>query len=194
MTKNEFIGKIVSELLENEVSLKIVQKKSQNNYGGWFDPHRKELFCAYKGKYGFEILIHEYNHFRQWYYRREFWDSCNANDGHFLLWLEGDDSITKAEKEKGFKDTLKLERDCEINSIKTIQKYDLPVDLENYFKLANSYLFSHYYARKYREWPTKIMNSKNFKDKMPIEILPLENYIKGIDKSGKRIIFSYEKN
>lgn len=191
MTRNEFIGKVAVECVTNGVSLKIVQKTSVCNYAGWFDSNIKELVCAYKNPNGFETLIHEYNHFLQWKNRPDFWQKCDGDNNPFLCWLQGDE-MTKNKLTRAFYKALELERDCEIQSIKTIKSLNLDVDVEKYTKEANSYLFSYHFVRKYRDWPARTIYTKSLVEQMPNKILPLENYKKGVDKEGNKIILLYE--
>lgn len=193
MTRNEFIGKVAAECISYDISFKIIQKTSVCNYSGWFDAVRKELVCAYKSPNGFETLIHEYNHFLQWKNRPKFWEKCDGYNNPFLAWKEGyHNDITKNKLTRAFNKAIELERDCEINSIKCIKKYDLDVDLEKYIKEANSYLFSYHFVKKYRDWPKSSIYTEELINNMPNKILPLSNYKKGIDKDGNAIIVRYE--
>jgi hypothetical protein len=194
MTRNEFIGKVASECVSNDISLKIIQKNSVCNYSGWFDGNRKELVCAYKSPNGFETLIHEYNHFLQWKNRPDFWKKCDGFNNLFLAWKEGYYcDITKNKLTRAFNKAIELERDCELNSVKCIKKYELDVDLKNYIKEANSYLFSYHFVKNHRDWPKSSIYTKQIISEMPEEILPLENYKKGVDKEGNSIIVLYER-
>jgi hypothetical protein len=194
MTRNEFIGKVAGECISNDVSLKIIQKGSVCNYSGWFDANRKELVCAYKSPNGFETLIHEYNHFIQWKDNHDFWKKCDGYNNLFLAWKEGFyDDITKNKLTRAFNKAVELERDCEIQSIKCIKKYNLDVDIKKYIKEANSYLFSYHFVRNNRDWPNKSIYTEPLVSQMPEEILPFENYKKGVDKEGKSVIFLYER-
>jgi len=192
MTRNEFIGKVAVECIENGVSLKIIQKEIVGGYGGWFDPNRKELVCAYKSSNGFETLIHEYHHFLQWKNRPHFWKKCSGNDNPFLSWLHGDET-SKNKLTRAFNKAIELERDCEINSVKFIKKHGLNVDIERYIREANAYLYSYHYVKKYRNWPPTTIYTKKLIEKMPNKILSLQHYKKGVDEKGNKVIVFYEQ-
>jgi hypothetical protein len=192
MTRNEFIGKVAVDCIENGVSLKIVQKATVCGYAGWFDSNKKELVCAYKNRNGFETLIHEYNHFLQWKNRPDFWEKCDGDNNPFLCWLQGDET-TKNKLTRAFYKAVELERDCEINSIKFIKKHNLDVDLEKYTREANAYLYSYHYVKKHRDWPPRHVYKKSLVEMMPETILSLEHYKKGVDKEGNRLILLYEQ-
>jgi hypothetical protein len=195
MTRNEFIGKVAADCISNDISFKVIQKSVVCNYSGWFDSNRKELVCAYKSINGFETLIHEYNHFLQWKNRPDFWEKCGGFNNLFLAWKEGyHDDISKNKLTRAFNKAIELERDCEINSIKCIKKYELDVDIKRYAKEANSYLFSYHFVKKYRNWPKNSIYTEQLISEMPEEILPLENYKKGVDSEGNSIILLYERN
>jgi len=192
MTRNEFIAKVAIECIENDVSLKIIQKEIVSGYSGWFDSNKKELMCAYKSVSGFETLIHEYHHFLQWKNNPKLWKECEADRNPFLCWMQGEE-ITKNKLTRSFNKAIKLERDCEIKSINFIKKHGLSVNVERYIKEANAYIFSYHYVKKYRNWPSGSIYTKELIDKMPDKILSFENYKKGVDESGKRIILLYEQ-
>jgi len=190
MLRTDFIAKVASECVTNNVSIKIIQKPSINNYAGYFDCQKKELVCAYKNSIGFEVLIHEYNHFLQWKNRPDFWKQCDGDNGSFLNWLDGID-LSKNKISSNFKKTVELERDCEINSLKCIEEFNLDVDIELYTKKANSYLFSYIFAKKNRKWPQCNIYDASIIDVMPCTILPLENYLNGKDHNNKKMIKLY---
>ena len=192
MTRNEFIGQVAVDCIENGVSLKIVQKSTVGGYAGWFDSNKKELVCAYKNVNGFETLIHEYNHFLQWKNRPDFWKHCDADNNLFLCWVQGD-KIKKKQLKEAFQKAIELERDCEESSISFIKNNNLDVDLEKYTKEANAYLYSYHYVLKYRDWPARSVYKKSLVEMMPETILPLEYYKKGVDKDGNKLILLYEQ-
>lgn len=194
MTRNEFIGKVAAECISNDITFKIIQKSSVLNYSGWFDSNKKELVCAYKSLNGFETLIHEYNHFLQWKNRPHFWKKCDGDNNLFLSWKRGNhNDITKNKLTRSFYKAIELERDCELKSIKCIKKHNLDVDLEKYIKEANMYIFSYHFVKKYRDWPKSLIYTEEFINSMPNEILPLQNYKKGIDKKGTDITILYDQ-
>jgi hypothetical protein len=192
MTQNEFIGKVAVECIENDVSLKIIQKEKVGNYGGWFDSNKKELVCAYKSINGFEILIHEYHHFLQWKNNPKFWKKCEADKCPFLNWVEGEET-SKNKLTRAFNKAIELERDCEINSINFIKKHNLDVNLKQYILEANAYIYSYHYVKKYRNWPLKTIYTENVIEKMPKKILSFEHYKKGVDEKGNSVISFYEQ-
>lgn len=192
MTRNEFIAKVAVECIQNNVSLKIIQKEMVNGYGGWFDSNKKELVCAYKSVNGFETLIHEYHHFLQWKNSPKFWEQCEADKNPFLCWLEGDET-TKNKLTRAFYKAIRLERDCEIRSIKFIKKHGLDVDVQKYTREANAYLYSYHYLKKYRDWPAVTIYTKKLIREMPDKILSLDHYKKGVDEKGNKLIVLYEQ-
>lgn len=192
MTRNEFIGKVAVECIENDVSLKIIQKEKISNYSGWFDSNKKELVCAYKSINGFETLIHEYNHFLQWKNNPKFWQKCAADKCPFLNWVGGEET-SKTKLTRAFNKAIELERDCEINSISFIKKHNLDVNLKQYILEANAYIYSYHYVKKYRNWPSTTIYTQDLVKKMPKKILSLEHYKKGVDEKGNSVILFYEQ-
>jgi len=188
MTREAFIGLALADCVRNNVSVKILQKKSIQKCGGWFCSNPLEMVCAYKARLGFEILIHEYNHFLQWKDDNEFWVRCGGNDGDFHTWLMDDSfKLSKKKVDICYNQAVELERDCEIRSIQMIKDYALDVDVEKYTKEANAYLYVYHECKKLREWNPYPIYTPKILEKMPNVILPLECYQKSVDINGKRV-------
>lgn len=191
MSKEAFVGIVAAECVKHDISIRILQKRSVSKYGGWFDANKKELVAAYNNARGFEILLHEYNHFRQWKERNDFWRECLADDAPFIEWMEnGFPEKPQEEEQRIFNAAIELERDCEINSVETVKDFGLEneVDIDVYTKEANAYLYSYLWCMKNKKFfPSKLYKKRILKA-MPTEFLPLECYQKGIDKNGGSVL------
>lgn len=151
MKTNNFICKVTSELLDDDFSVLIHQKKNVNDCGGWFDPYNREFVVSMKNKMGFEILIHEYCHYIQWKIRRRWFGNRAKACGIVFEWIDGK-NYSKKVLDKAFRDVLELELDCELNSIALIKSYKLDVDIEKYVNASNAYLLFYQIVRKHRKW------------------------------------------
>lgn len=74
---------------------------------------------------------------------------------------------------KAFYDTMLLERDCEKRSIKYIEEFNIPLDIELYAKRANLYLYYYQFLFLKRKWggSNSIYKPELMKE-MPSEIVP----------------------
>lgn len=166
MTKEEFIGMAVNDLLNHEYSIKLIQDKKVEGFGGWFDASQKELVVAIKSSVGFDTFIHEYCHFRQ-----------SVDDPDFYKKYEYSyDSFMKNFSYETMKNSVILEHDCESRSLKLIEKYGLPVDTTHYIKCANAYLFSYHLTLQNKRWPSKGIYYKSILKYCPEQLEDVDFY------------------
>lgn len=177
MTKDEFTGKIISELLDDNFSICVLQKRRINKCGGWFDQAKMELKVAYKNKYGFEILIHEYCHYLQWKNDNKFFNEKVKEVGIVFDWLAGED-YSNYKINKAIRNTIELEWDCEKRALELIKSYKLPVDVEVYIKTSNAYLLFYHIVESERKWSKKSpYNDKKILDLVSNERMDLDYYL-----------------
>lgn len=177
MTKNKFIGKVVSELIDDEFSIYLIQKRKINKCGGWFDCYKRELRVAYKNDYGFEILIHEYCHFLQWKNDNNFFMKKYSGCDTIFNWLKGVD-YTDSKLKKAFQDVIELEWDCERRSLQLIKNLKLPVDENLYIKTSNAYLLFYHIVKSERKWSKKSpYNNEKIVKLVPDQHFDLDFYL-----------------
>lgn len=177
MTKEDFISMVVNELLQDQFSVFLHQKVKVEDCGGWFDYEEREVTAAMQNPMGFEILVHEYNHYRQWKDDNEWFKARNENVCKVFDWIGGR-IYTKKTLRKAFEETVMLELDCERRSIATIEKYDLPVDVDKYIRAANAYLLFYQYVHQKRKWCKKSpYNDPTMLSLMSNELHDLEYYM-----------------
>lgn len=192
MTKKDFIGKVVNELIKDDFSVSIKNTRSVgNNFGGWFDSTKREMVVAMGSNIGFEILLHEYCHYLQWKRRLEYFNNLISGVSIFFNWLDGK-FYSKNVVSSAMNDTIELEWDCEKLAIKTIKKYNLDVNVIKYCRNTNAYLLFYHMARGVRKW-TK--NGTPYDDKisktMDNFIHPLDYYL-NIDNISEKQVKIYK--
>ena len=69
----------------------------------------------------------------------------------FFEWLGGK-IVIREHLEEAVQDIIRLELDCELRTLKKIEKYKLPVHPIQYKKKANVYLYSYLYMLETRKW------------------------------------------
>ena len=152
---------------------------------GYFDSNEPTTLAVATGrgiKFWITILVHEFCHMEQWHKDKEMWAK---SDTSYLIddWLSGKNFSKKKINE--LIDTARnLEMDCEKRAVKTIKKWNLPIDTEEYIQKSNAYILFYNYLKKVRKWTTannspyrskKIythMSKKFLKDysELPIEV------------------------
>jgi hypothetical protein len=131
--------------------------------GGYFDSEHKILAVAtdYPKSKWLSILIHESSHLDQWIEDKFHWEKWTHGHTLFFQWLLEKKIVKREVLLESVQDVIALELDCEKRAIAKIKKYNLPINLEEYCRKANAYLFSHLYLLEVRKWIPRIYSNKN---------------------------------
>lgn len=158
---NKFVEELQILCANNNVKLTLVDSKkimlSDLACNGYFegDKNKGKLVVAIKKplKEWLPILIHESCHLDQWLENKQLFDDL---DGIELIdqWLSGK-TFKKTEVKKAINESKKLELDCEKRSVNKIIAYDLPIDVNTYIKMANTYVYFYNWVLENRKWTTK---------------------------------------
>lgn len=176
MTKAEFFGWSIPQLIDSGINLKLVNKIGIKGYSGWFNAGKKELTVCTKSKEYFEIYLHEFCHYLQWKENSQQWQSFTKGVNNFFTWLDG----TRV-KQRNRKVVQSMELDCEKRVLKLIKKLNLPIDKAKYCQKANACLFSYLLTEKLRMWETKensSVYSAEIAKYFPARLLSIEDYCK----------------
>lgn len=194
MNKEKFVSKVFNELLEEQFSIFIHQKKKVENCGGWFDCDKREFVVSMKNPMGYEIMIHEYSHFLQWRDNHEYFMKLGKHNTKVFEWLDGKDLSDKV-LETAILKTIELEWDCERQSLDLIKKLNLEVDVAKYKKAANAYLMFYHSVWENRKWASKSPYNNNAIMRLTEpEFQPLDyyldsgNFTKGLQTQYKKIL------
>src|SRR4051794_36961098 len=121
----------------------------------YFCPDRKEIALS-KHNAGMtswlNCFIHESCHTDQWIQDRKFWNRNISSVAPYFDSLSDKSSLSKRDREKYTRNMINLELDCEKRTIEKIKKYDLPVDIKQYTKRANAYVYGIVYAGKVQQY------------------------------------------
>lgn len=125
--------------------------------GGYFSFDKKELAvsCVLNDYWFINLLVHEYSHMEQWLDN----DPClhtmmrGGIDAGTLIgkWINGVNYKNSSIKQ-AINLTIELELNCEKRAVENIKKFELPIDIKQYAKQANTYLYFHRYMKKKRKW------------------------------------------
>lgn len=125
---------------------------------GYFADKPEPLLACAIGKpveQWFEILVHESCHMDQWIEQGEVWDDLYLNghdcDKEMDEWLSGKE-FTEEEAAYFIRIMQTLEIDCEKRAIEKIKHLNLSIDITNYIKKANSYLFFYTVMLQTKKW------------------------------------------
>ena len=198
MKKSEVIELIKKKAKKHKVKLNL-HNKTEIEYpheknmmlGGYFDGDRKELGAAYKGKYGFGVLLHESSHMDQWIENEKNWQLIEIydEDDVFDRWITRKENYNKKYVNKIINIYRALELDCEKRTVEKIKKYKINLGIKKYIKNANAYIFLYTYMKKKRKWPDVSPSGiKEILDVMP------DRFLKRYDRMSDKLIKLYDKH
>jgi len=102
------------------------------------------------------IFVHESCHLDQYIEDYYTWEKLSVGYSMFFEWIEGNIELDDKTLVKCFQDIIDCELDCEKRTIKKIKKYGLNINITNYIKMANTYLYSYSYIMECRKWKNGI--------------------------------------
>lgn len=138
------------------------------NCSGYFCDTDKALVvaCGKPFKEWFEILVHEFCHMEQWKSDPR-WKEWTGACGKTWEWMAGDIIMNKTQLRNLLDKMVELERDCEIRSVEKIKKWGLPINITQYIKKANVYLYSYHMLPIIKRFPTGVHSDSILVDMAP---------------------------
>lgn len=195
-----FIKDLKKSCKDHKVNLRLENspkiRYAKNMYvSGYFQDEPAELAVAIKMNEDkwLSILVHESCHMDQWLENTNIWKLQNSKYGDINQILDDKLSGKKEYSLKQFKEALnkclRLELDCEKRSVKKIKKYNLDIDIKEYIKKANAYIFFYSIMASTYKWcdtaPYKIEEIYKI---MPDKFLRVKDYI-----HDKKMLDLYKK-
>lgn len=173
----------------------IIVEEGHIKCNGYFDPRKKVLRCAIKKPINqwLPILVHEFSHFEQYKsncpsWQRLIYKGKDIGDKYYL-WLKGR-KISNEIASESFIRVRNIELDCEKRSVKNIIKYKLPIDVEDYIRAANAYIYFYNFAHLTRSWYKKgkvPYDLEEIKSHMP------SHFVSRYDRLPKKYHLLFEK-
>lgn len=140
-------------------------KVGKNSVSGWFDECNKELVIGLNDPDWLPVLVHEYCHFLQFIENDETYTKANDEQNSLSNvwdWLDNNYEFdSEKDKDRAFREIIKMELNCEKRTIEKIKEYDLPIDLNEYETQAHIYLYYYLFAKKYRKWLGESYSTKD---------------------------------
>jgi len=151
MKIQEFVGNCIEEMISDGVSVEFTKRKlmGKTGYNYFYDGSiasfgRRKIFKIHfyrnslQENYG--IFIHEYCHYKQWKEKIDLWAPAVRANTSMDLWLNNKpNSFSKQD----LVNIQLLELDCDKRAIDLIKQHDFPIDVKEYIKESNSYIWSY---------------------------------------------------
>lgn len=154
MTEQEFVEFVKKECKYYGVKCSLTKSKKCNfgkgRCSGYFDQAVPELKVAMGNKDWLSILAHEYSHMRQWIEKDPIWMKCIEEKSY----EEWERSIQghEIDIEYHFSNARDLELANEKRTVSLIKELNLPINVKDYIKRANSYIMFYNYMKITKRW------------------------------------------
>jgi len=150
---NAFLGKCLKTLIKNEVTAEFINQRNIDCGGlavsGYFDETERVIRIGAKRSDWFPLFLHEYCHFCQWK-EGKFTDLDDIED--LDDWYKPDCLYDYETAEQLTRLYQKVELDCEKRVVRLIRKHKLPIDVEDYIRQANAYVYLYNLALEKKQW------------------------------------------
>ncbi len=184
MTPDEFQDMVKHECFEHGVDIKVsfkdhvVLKEAgvETKCGGYFNDGKESgsspELAWHTGRpfeQWFPILIHEYNHMRQWLESDSTWA---AYDGipSLSAWLEGVIDLSEEEALKCCLVYALNELNCDTRVVEMIKKFEIDIDPEYYAQTAHAYAWFYFWALENRSW--YVIDHEPYRTQAIVEAMP----------------------
>lgn len=179
-TKSDFTLKIVRDLLNNDFSVFLHKTEKIDGYGGWLraDDEEKSLTVALEHPMGFEILLHEYCHFKQYQENRKLWNKSLETYDLLFDWCSNPKKrVSKKRIEESMRSIIEIEHDCEKRVLKLLSLNHIEnVDTKKYARASNAYLWSYHIMKDMRKKSKSPVYTNGVIATMPTKLYDLEYY------------------
>lgn len=137
----------------------VLTEDYENECSGYFDEVSKCLVVAagMPVESWLQTFVHESSHMDQWI-SDDRWVGWAEMCGKMWSYMDGTLLLNKSQLNKVIDGMIELELDCEIRSIEKIKKWGLPIDIDEYIRKANVYLYSYRLMGEYKVFPNGIYN------------------------------------
>lgn len=160
----KFVRSEIKIANDNEIGVKLLNKRHAWMDGvrvnGYFCDATPELVvaCYKKTNEWLEIFVHESCHRDQFIENARVWTrTINGYDATTLLWqwLDKTIELTPEKLNTVVQHVLEIELDCERRAARKIRRFNLPIDLDEYIKKANAYVYFYKVLEETRLWYDK---------------------------------------
>lgn len=187
-----FISYAIMELLDAEVTIHLAQEEFVHEpsdgieCNGFFsDNEPPEFYCALGKPFDdwFYIFIHEFCHFEQWRERIPLWFDTEGQEieAKYFNWITGELELSKRTAKKYMQIMRALELDCEKRATEKMKEFKIQIDIEEYTKRCNAYVFFYNYTLLRRKWYSSGTYPEPYRVPEILAIMPstfLDNYDK----------------
>lgn len=156
MNLEHFVGQCIRDMISSGVTIEITRRKNMSTYSHSYFTESNGVvpnfrINYFKNDFDFYIptFLHEYCHFLQWKNKSTYFIQGIKSTEKYYKWLNGEHEQVDIED---LRNIQRMELDCDRRAIKSIKKYNLDIDLQQYILESNSYIISHNYVHEKRKY------------------------------------------
>ena len=152
-----YLQEKTGELLEHKMGVEFVYRRQlPSGCQGLFDEQSLKVAIGGPQKSWVPVFVHEYSHFRQYIEDAAVWKRWHRSKIDLLAWAaDPTEKATSAQLDRSTRVYQELEQDCDRRAVEEIEKHQLPVDLEDYIRKSNVYIWFYNIVRTHRSWYDK---------------------------------------
>jgi hypothetical protein len=184
MTPEEFQDLVMYECDKHEVQIHtsdkdhvvMVENGNEIKVNGFFDDSwgddERPVLAWNTGRefeQWFPILVHEYNHMRQWVEEDSFWIAMDYTSDYFE-WLSGDIELTERDALDCCTTYALMEFNCDIRVVEMIKEFELPLDVDNYIQTAHAYAWFYFWSLENKSW--YVIDHEPYRTQAIVEAMP----------------------
>jgi hypothetical protein len=194
MNIGEFLFDTIEKAREHNIKIILDPNKVEFTPGyecsGLFDADNSELIVNINKPQNLwlPVFVHEVCHMDQFIEDCEIWKNCyiknNDVSGILDMWLQHIVDLNQTQLDEVTNKILDLELDCEKRAVEKIKKYKLDININDYIKKANAYVYFYRALAKTRKWTSAEVSPyvlKEVWEKMPIKFLKDQSEYKSND-------------
>lgn len=174
-----FLRREIKKCRDNDVLIHMPcsTKIEQKHCSGYFDENPRTFAVAVGGSYKkwLSTFVHESCHLDQWLEQSPIWTQRVGRYKPLNLfdkWLAGKIELDRNLKNHMISCILNIELDCEKRTVDKIIQNDLPINLHNYIKKSNAYVWSYRIIQRTRNWQhSSVYDNPEILKLMPCEFI-----------------------
>ncbi len=116
----------------------------------------------------FPILIHEYNHMRQWLEKDPLWGASAKFD--WFEWLGREEELDEEGALAACNAYALLELNCDTRVVEMLKKFEIDLDPEYYAQTAHAYAWFYFWALENRSW--YVIDHEPYRTQAIVEAMP----------------------
>tara|TARA_R110000868_G_scaffold329360_1_gene590223 strand:+ start:206 stop:802 length:597 start_codon:yes stop_codon:yes gene_type:complete len=154
MTKNNFIGKCITEMIKDGTTVRFNKRiyDSKHSYSYYLESPKEFVISYFNGEKEddwFWDFIHEYSHYIQFKYEERKWKKYDKYCVAFSSFIEGERKTISPEI---IRKVQEVEADGNAKAYELMRKHKIKINVDRYIQNNNLYIVCHAFMAKYKHF------------------------------------------